>query len=46
MKGKAPSTNLHIPKKLQAPKSKLAAGVLVFEIWSFFGAWSLEFGVL
>jgi hypothetical protein len=42
---KAPSTNIQAPEKHQAPNCKTkAAGFLMFGIWSFSGAWCLEFG--
>jgi len=49
-----PNTKLQAPKQHQAPSSKTdlrAFGLgtctwgLVFEIWNFAGAWSLEFGI-
>jgi hypothetical protein len=42
---KTPSTNIQAPEKLQAPNFKRGAGdFLEFEVWSFSGCWSLEFG--
>jgi len=40
-------TKLQTPKKSQAPKPNTSGnvGALEFELWRFFGAWSLVFGV-
>jgi hypothetical protein len=43
---KAPSANIQIPMKLQAPsfKQDLDAFCFVFGCWNFSGAWVLELG--
>jgi hypothetical protein len=42
---KAPSTNIQAPEKFQAPSAKPITVLLELEIWSFSGAWMLEFGI-
>jgi hypothetical protein len=42
---KAPSTNLQASEKLQASSSNLARDwCLMFGVWNFSGAWSLDVG--
>jgi hypothetical protein len=39
--GKAPSSNIQAPEKLQIPKPD---NELSFEVWCFSGAWMLDVG--
>jgi hypothetical protein len=45
---KIPNPKFQTPKEFQHPNSQMrnsgATEVLRFEIWSFLGAWNLEFG--
>src|ERR1019366_3171760 len=43
----APSANIQAPENLQEPSSNFPrARSLIFDAWSFSGAWCLEFGAL
>jgi hypothetical protein len=40
---KAPTSELQIPEKHQGPNIETAHSGLALEVWSFAGAWMLEF---